>query len=1349
METNKTQFVRKLKRICALLICATMLLGLFPYAFTMSVSALSGRGTSDNPYIVTNWDEFDQLMRLDYEGRTIYIEIGNDIEWRSTEGKYYCTAIPVTGNIVLDLKGHFVHKYHDATTIHGMHYDGIGYGELLRVMGTLVINDTVGGGVMQLNGEIVEEYIFNPTQYDSCEQVLIVEDGGNLTVNGGTYVAGETKEMYCAAAYVVESEGRNVNFLSSDYNGYAWRVDSGTALTANSGSNVIIRGGRFVGTGYEDLGCEYEGYDMNIDGKQAAIEIKKGADVKIYNGTFHGEAGANIVNDRGGNVEVWCAAFTVKSPRIIVGDRWNAALSSFRIEYDTSKSPGTVNIPASAFKKATGGVFHVGNSEFSYTPGANHGSFGFGPLFLPTPSLTSEFEDTTLNTAGKIEWAPYSSRVIRAYNPNLYYPDEAGMYKGQQNYYLESTAANWMSCGYKWRIKDTESNLSKSVHTYRDDFDLNWFCTGSNTVSSSQSAGFKFQNGHTYELTYCQFIRFPDGAVVYSTTYGVPEQIYTPRVSLPFVKVKSFTNTWDKTKGGPDNYELTLDVVDINGSMTNSMELRILEGVENSAYSRPVIGADGNNITFHADDSGELKVNFTDQNNMILKGGMNKLALRIVASNPLAGERFETEIPLEIYCPRWALTDRQRSNTSDDMYRLTTTVNCVGSENVTLRNANNYRGTKLSYWEFYPKEGGAKTPVGMANGIGSNVTVNSSNQGTYQYKAYADEAGTKLVYASNYIRIVKTDRYYISYNAGEGTGAKSETGVGAGESFTLPECPFTPPAGKKFKCWRVDYNRTYSAGSTMTVTQDVELTAIYTDINATAYFSAGEGSGYMAPQVLPNDTEYTLPECTFTPPAHYKFVYWKNEKGWYYSAGYNYKMDGSETFTAYWGPINNDCTITFDRNGGKTDMDSGKGTVGSKYTLPNCTCQPPTGMAFDCYEVVGGKGGLMPGDKIEVTGDMTVRVCWTTPKLLTTAACTISAPVAGEHPDMNPVSLEPDKYDVIVEEWLEYKSAALLLDTSTFKQNVDYQVTVIFAPKAGYTFSKTETAFQINGKETTGKGSTSLGFYRAAVMSAPDSEFTVMNAGATIDAPKIGQTPATVNVSVQSLNPEKYDVTVGYWTYVSDGNLITMRTNIDTFKAGYAYEPHLVFTPVDDYSVCSDTVYTLNSQLLTKDPYYDWCAGVKFAVGLPQSGSVYGGLTSPFAAEEPLTIALFRSGSDDAAYETSVPGNSMSYALNNIAPGDYTLTVIKDERTLFSKYIKVDGDVTCDIKIVLSTHTPGDINGDGAVNNKDLSRLFQYLSDWDVEVNEAALDINGDGSVNNKDLSRLFQYLSDWDVEIF
>ena len=63
-------------------------------------------------------------------------------------------------------------------------------------------------------------------------------------------------------------------------------------------------------------------------------------------------------------------------------------------------------------------------------------------------------------------------------------------------------------------------------------------------------------------------------------------------------------------------------------------------------------------------------------------------------------------------------------------------------------------------------------------------------------------------------------------------------------------------------------------------------------------------------------------------------------------------------------------------------------------------------------------------------------------------------------------------------------------------------------------------------------------------------------------------------------------------------------------------------------------------------------------------------------------------------------------------------------------------------------YLPGDINGDGEVDNKDLTRLFRYLSDYDVEVVEAALDVNGDGEVNNKDLTRLFQYLSDWNVTI-
>lgn len=62
----------------------------------------------------------------------------------------------------------------------------------------------------------------------------------------------------------------------------------------------------------------------------------------------------------------------------------------------------------------------------------------------------------------------------------------------------------------------------------------------------------------------------------------------------------------------------------------------------------------------------------------------------------------------------------------------------------------------------------------------------------------------------------------------------------------------------------------------------------------------------------------------------------------------------------------------------------------------------------------------------------------------------------------------------------------------------------------------------------------------------------------------------------------------------------------------------------------------------------------------------------------------------------------------------------------------------------------GDINGDGKVNNKDLTRLLKYLAGEGVTVNETLLDTNGDGKVNNKDLTRLLRYVSgEADIEIF
>ena len=67
----------------------------------------------------------------------------------------------------------------------------------------------------------------------------------------------------------------------------------------------------------------------------------------------------------------------------------------------------------------------------------------------------------------------------------------------------------------------------------------------------------------------------------------------------------------------------------------------------------------------------------------------------------------------------------------------------------------------------------------------------------------------------------------------------------------------------------------------------------------------------------------------------------------------------------------------------------------------------------------------------------------------------------------------------------------------------------------------------------------------------------------------------------------------------------------------------------------------------------------------------------------------------------------------------------------------------------LADSKAGDINMDGMVNNKDLTRLAQYLAGRNVAVDAGALDVNGDGSVNNKDLTRLAQFLAGRNVTIY
>ena len=91
-----------------------------------------------------------------------------------------------------------------------------------------------------------------------------------------------------------------------------------------------------------------------------------------------------------------------------------------------------------------------------------------------------------------------------------------------------------------------------------------------------------------------------------------------------------------------------------------------------------------------------------------------------------------------------------------------------------------------------------------------------------------------------------------------------------------------------------------------------------------------------------------------------------------------------------------------------------------------------------------------------------------------------------------------------------------------------------------------------------------------------------------------------------------------------------------------------------------------------------------------------------------------------------------------------------DGKMIYTAKVEFNGKTYTDVyeKSLAPEFVPGDINGDGSVDNKDVVALFRYTSGGDAKVNEIALDVNGDGFVDNKDVVVLFRFVSGGGVKL-
>ena len=124
------------------------------------------------------------------------------------------------------------------------------------------------------------------------------------------------------------------------------------------------------------------------------------------------------------------------------------------------------------------------------------------------------------------------------------------------------------------------------------------------------------------------------------------------------------------------------------------------------------------------------------------------------------------------------------------------------------------------------------------------------------------------------------EKVNITFDGNGGKGSMDAVQVDKNGSYLLPEPMFTPPDGFEFDKWSVKIgNAQYvekSPGESIIASDNVTLVAKWKlkvdKVNVT--FDNGGGSGSMNATEVEKGKDYTLPVCTFVPPAGKEFDKW-------------------------------------------------------------------------------------------------------------------------------------------------------------------------------------------------------------------------------------------------------------------------------------------------------------------------------------------------------------------------------------------------------------------------------------------------------------------------------------------
>ena len=213
-------------------------------------------------------------------------------------------------------------------------------------------------------------------------------------------------------------------------------------------------------------------------------------------------------------------------------------------------------------------------------------------------------------------------------------------------------------------------------------------------------------------------------------------------------------------------------------------------------------------------------------------------------------------------------------------------------------------------------------------------------------------------------------KYTVTFNSNGAEGTMQAQKIKKGEKCTLPENGFTPPENKIFAGWKIG-DEDKKPGDKITVNGNIDVKAIWKDIEYKVTFNSNEGTGDMDGKLVKAGEDFELPGCTFTAPEGQEFKAWSVD-GQEYPAKAKIKINKETTIKAIWKDI--EYKVTFNSNEGSGDMDGKLVKAGEDYELPDCTFIAPEGQEFKAWEVDGQE--YPAKTKIKINKETTIKAIW-------------------------------------------------------------------------------------------------------------------------------------------------------------------------------------------------------------------------------------------------------------------------------------------------------------------------------------------------------------------------------------